>query len=618
MNIIGSALANALADIDGGGVDTLTGENGADQFIFLSADPAAGASNAELPADSAQGTDKPKLAALLGATDLASSDVDKTEDGAADLHLRLPVKIAFGLVQGTAEDVTLGAASDAISAMPGSNVAGLEDEDLPTAADIFQEHGKIGFMAALANAAYHLLPSPYEIRGEGINHDDSNTQSEWLFNNVISQELRLLTAADMPSLAPQTVNDAEFPTVGLIDGIYVNQNAAALIGRSADALFIAFRGTNDADPNVARDVVSAALAGGNPDVDQWYDTNLHDIDALLQAAAILFPKALPLLGLMQLASSIPDEGMAEHYALFDDLIGAIDEYITTENIEHIYLSGHSLGAAMAQAFMQEHSGDSRFEAATFGSPGYEGMDGASDDPRIANFMNDGDPVKSAQFLFGNAGATYTIQDSDGIVQLGTHTPSLHDVDLYLAVPEFLQANHIEWDLPSGNQTIVLNIADYGVGDQAAWTISFASGLISGTLEADFIPAGSTADRIVGLAGNDTLAGGDGDDTLIGGSGADTLIGGGGNDILLGGDGQPVPGPDTFVYTGGADVIIDFDPGQDIVDISQLDGLSSYSDVQAVMTETQAGVVLDFGAGNSLALAGVTVAGLNAHPEDWVV
>jgi Ca2+-binding RTX toxin-like protein len=552
---------------------------------------------------------------LIG-VDASHSEIVGTELRLKAGLLDYASKIAYS-VQVTTGGVPEGGTPDSISEALTVNATNLQN-----AADIFQEYGKVGFLADLANAAYHLLPSPYEVRGEAINHDDSNTQSEWLFNNVISSELRLLTASDLPSLAPQTVSAGNFPTWGLIDGIYVNQNAAALIGRSADALFIAFRGTNDADPNVARDILSAALGGGNPDVDQWYDANLHDLDALLQAAASLFPKALPFLELMELASFIPDEGMAEHYALFDALITAIDTYINTEHIEHIYVTGHSLGASMVQAFMQAHSGDNRFEAVTFGSPGYEGMEGAFDDPRIANFMNDGDPVRLAQFLYGNNGATYTIQDSDGILQLGSHTPSLHDVDLYVAVPAFLETNHIEWDLPSGNQTIVLNLADYGVADQAAWTISFASGHIDGTLGADFIPAGATADRIVGLAGDDTLAGGDGNDTRIGGSGQDTLIGGGGNDVLIGGDGQQVSGngPDTFVFTqaGGADVFIDFDPGEDTVDISQLNGFSSYSDVQAIMSETQAGVVLDFGAGGSLAIVGVTIATLDAHPEDWIL
>jgi len=61
-----------------------------------------------------------------------------------------------------------------------------------------------------------------------------------------------------------------------------------------------------------------------------------------------------------------------------------------------------------------------------------------------------------------------------------------------------------------------------------------------------------------------LQGGMGDDTLIGGVGADTLTGGGGND--------------TFVFRSAAetppgvhrDHITDFTPGQDVVDLTQLD------------------------------------------------
>ena len=56
-------------------------------------------------------------------------------------------------------------------------------------------------------------------------------------------------------------------------------------------------------------------------------------------------------------------------------------------------------------------------------------------------------------------------------------------------------------------------------------------------------------KITGSAGNDSLIGGDGSDTLFGGEGNDTLTGGKGNDL--------------FIYSGGKDVITDYEAGDKI-------------------------------------------------------
>ncbi|HTU10051.1 MAG TPA: calcium-binding protein [Allosphingosinicella sp.] len=90
-----------------------------------------------------------------------------------------------------------------------------------------------------------------------------------------------------------------------------------------------------------------------------------------------------------------------------------------------------------------------------------------------------------------------------------------------------------------------------------------------------------ANRITGSGGNDVLDGGRGDDVLIGGNGADRIVGGAGADRMTGG-----AGADLFVYyavtesrdqaTGAGraktltDVIADFKPGEDKIDLSDLD------------------------------------------------
>jgi Ca2+-binding RTX toxin-like protein len=80
-----------------------------------------------------------------------------------------------------------------------------------------------------------------------------------------------------------------------------------------------------------------------------------------------------------------------------------------------------------------------------------------------------------------------------------------------------------------------------------------------------------ADNLMGGALDDILAGGAGDDTLSGGAGHDILLDGPGSDRMTGG-----PGADIFVLAadGVADVITDFQPGTDRLDLSGWVGLTS--------------------------------------------
>ena len=75
----------------------------------------------------------------------------------------------------------------------------------------------------------------------------------------------------------------------------------------------------------------------------------------------------------------------------------------------------------------------------------------------------------------------------------------------------------------------------------------ANTIVYGSRKADLINLREGDERAFGFAGNDTLVGGDGDDTLDGGTGNDTLTGG--------------AGADTFIYSGGNDVITDFNAAE---------------------------------------------------------
>lgn len=103
---------------------------------------------------------------------------------------------------------------------------------------------------------------------------------------------------------------------------------------------------------------------------------------------------------------------------------------------------------------------------------------------------------------------------------------------------------------------------------------------------DTVFRGGGDDAIYGLAGNDSLNGGDGDDFVIGGDGADTLEGGMGADWMAGG-----AGADVFVFrssqffweppspTFGFDVVAQFQPGVDKIDLRNLDGNTNLAGIQ---------------------------------------
>ncbi len=95
------------------------------------------------------------------------------------------------------------------------------------------------------------------------------------------------------------------------------------------------------------------------------------------------------------------------------------------------------------------------------------------------------------------------------------------------------------------------------------------------------------EAIEGTAGDDTLIGTGGDDIIRGLAGNDTIKGGGGDDTLVDGAGRDVldgsQGVDTFTFVkdGEVDVIADFNPDWDLIDLSAFGGVSSFADLRIV-------------------------------------
>lgn len=110
--------------------------------------------------------------------------------------------------------------------------------------------------------------------------------------------------------------------------------------------------------------------------------------------------------------------------------------------------------------------------------------------------------------------------------------------------------------------------------------------LQGQKGADRMTGGGGADTLIGGAGKDRIWGGQDSDRLTGGGGRDRLWGGAGEDLLLGGKGRDDmtggQGADVFVFARGhgADRILDFTPGEDLIDLTVLGGRHfNYEDLQ---------------------------------------
>ncbi len=182
----------------------------------------------------------------------------------------------------------------------------------------------------------------------------------------------------------------------------------------------------------------------------------------------------------------------------------------------------------------------------------------------------GDTVKFS-IGAGGDGAKFTIDGTTGVLK-------------FLTAPDFEQptdANRdnvyvvtvVATDSRGATDTQVLSV---GVTDVVGVTRtgSIFAETLTGTSEQDVLDGYLGNDVLNGLGGNDRLIGGWGNDTLNGGDGNDVLIGNEGRDTLTGGAGADIfrfeKSLDTLALTSLRDVITDFRPGEDKIDLSAID------------------------------------------------
>ena len=187
-------------------------------------------------------------------------------------------------------------------------------------------------------------------------------------------------------------------------------------------------------------------------------------------------------------------------------------------------------------------------------------------------------------------ADIVVRDVDG----GANTLSLGGKDKELFVIDdgdlYLKAGaKLDFETnPVLNVTVRVDDASVGRTPDARVKLAIAVKDVVETIMGDRhdnrLTGDRTSDAIDGKDGDDTISGGGGDDTIVGGKGTDVLAGGSGHDtfIFKPGDLPPVGYFDRWLspVNGEYDLITDFRPGEDVIDLSSLDADSGRGGNQA--------------------------------------
>jgi pimeloyl-ACP methyl ester carboxylesterase len=328
-------------------------------------------------------------------------------------------------------------------------------------------------------------------------------------------------------LPPSALALAPGAGVSFVDGVYRNQNAAALVAtgplNGVQTLVLAFRGSDDREDSI---------------------NSLRDINA--------------------------------DYADFAPLVAALDNYVASNGVTNVAVTGHSLGGAMTQLYMSQHAnGATQYNAATFGSPGALISDAT--DARIIDYVIAGDPavylgenrasvgaeLRANPLLAGAAAFTAAdtfpgLTPADALASLPSLTRDYENRGITALLPsldgsldqvsdfgELLRAD------PANHRVEVytFKLASEAAGTPGEPSMPFVSisrgGVISRELATAFVDvAKGTQYRVVGSDREDRVAATDFNDLIETGAGNDRVAGRGGNDFILGGDGF-----DTAVFRG---------------------------------------------------------------------
>ncbi|HRB97509.1 MAG TPA: hypothetical protein PKY67_07345 [Nitrosomonas sp.] len=411
-----------------------------------------------------------------------------------------------------------------------------------------EKAGMIRVMADFSKAAYHLEPNENKL----INDFSPNADAAVI--NPGWQPLNFdIPLDDGPFFYTNHSSESKEEVMLLnemTNGLYHNGNAAAFVARVDDAIVISFRGTNDNGPDP--DYI-------HPDKDQWGEIGSGG-------------------------------SMRDHYQLLKPLIDAVDNYVSTNNIGKVYVTGHSLGGAMAIEYMArpEHAG-AKYQAITFAAPDFtkNNADRVSyaDDSRIIQIEVSEDPVPQTWDVLIDQNrpgdvirfaGNQTLDEPDpiglklGPIALFWANTANHSMDYYRQITDSVDAGswvRILDDLDKrGDQTVFLGgrrDGDNFFVDEGGDTLTDTDldqedinhlgddniEIFYGGRGDDTLTGGGTKELLLGGSGNDKLYGNGDVDRLFGDAGNDTLDGGSGVDTLIGGLGD-----DTYVIDNAMDII----------------------------------------------------------------
>ncbi|MER0170635.1 MAG: hypothetical protein DU489_08535 [Nitrosomonas sp.] len=392
-----------------------------------------------------------------------------------------------------------------------------KDEELLEGAESI---GMIRVMADLSKAAYHL--EEHE-ENSVINDKDPSGNADKAHTDVINQGWKPLNASEL-GLSP-TLSESTFPFTihevldngfgatkvknGLSNGFYTHDNAAAFVVRSGDSVAIAFRGTNDNSDNNSMDDGDKI----HPDVDEWGRPDGTTGD------------------------------MTDHYDLLRPILDSIDAYIAVHDIKKVYVTGHSLGGAMAIEYMDNHPDTTvTYSAITFAAPAFTITDRwrkeYDDDERITQIEISEDPVPQTWDLEialntysnnrpGDAirfAGNQTLDEPDGYFFIYKARDENHSMDYYRKIVDNVDASSwLKILNESGDQTVFLGGRQSGDN----FLVDEGADVLEDTDldQEDFDQLGDDDIEIFyGGRGNDTLTGGSSDELMLGGSGNDDIDG----------------------------------------------------------------------------------------------
>lgn len=180
------------------------------------------------------------------------------------------------------------------------------------------------------------------------------------------------------------------------------------------------------------------------------------------------------------------------------------------------------------------------------------------------------------FAYANGGATGVFTEIEEFV--GTDNADIYDASVATGAQD-IDAKKGDDHVTGGSGADILK------GNSGSDTILGGGG-------ADTIDGGNEADRLHGGEGDDSIKGGSGDDTIYGGRGNDTLHGDAGADIYV------------FKAGDGLDLITDWKPGEGDIIALDFPGVTTFADVQALMTDVGSDTAISFPDGSVLTVEGM--------------